>query len=179
MLQTHEKARASKCWPELEKAAQADDHAKREQVLASYIAGLGLGEYDMNDPMVSDFFEMLCAYEFCLFQKNGKNTAATYTRRKLKAKGIKNFCIDVLNKPATLGLRTLVNSGYQKLTVEAIVLRYSSRFPRDTVRKASWHLLRYWRFNLVGVGAWPGRSTPAINLTWSMPLALPCGAIRG
>jgi hypothetical protein len=95
---------------------------------------VGGEQNDPNDPIIKDFFEMLGALEQLLSEKNGKKTAATRTRLKLKNKGVIQSLIEWTRaKTETPGFKLLVEKGLAQYTGEFIVVKYSSRFPSDVV----------------------------------------------
>jgi hypothetical protein len=87
--------------------------------------------------LVRDFYEALAAYEQLLTEKNGRNTPATRTRRKLANKGVYLSLIEwTRGKTETNGFTLLVDVGLPEYTGEYLVARYADRFPADVVQLA-------------------------------------------
>jgi hypothetical protein len=92
---------------------------------------------DQTDPLHRDFYETLAAYEQLLTEKNGRTTKASYTRRKLKNKGVMQCLEDwAISTAPTEGFGLLIENGLVELTGEYLVLRYPDRFSRQAVEAA-------------------------------------------
>ena len=92
---------------------------------------------DQTDPLTRDFHQMLAAYEQLLTEKNGRTTAATRTRQKLKNKGVVQCLEDwAVGSVLTQGFDLLVKSGMVELTGEYLVSKYPDRFSAKAVAAA-------------------------------------------
>lgn len=99
---------------------------------------------DQQDPLQRDFHEVLAAYEELLEEKHGRKQQASYTRRKLKAKGVEQCLIDwALDDKETDGFKTLVERGMLELTGEYVVTKYPDRFDDYVVAAAEARLERH------------------------------------
>lgn len=98
----------------------------------------------IDDPLSKGFYEMLAAYEELLSQKNGKRTAASRTRQKLKNKGIVK-CLEewAVGTAPTQGFELLVKNGLYELTGEYLVLRFPEHFSEKAVRSAQLRLEKH------------------------------------
>lgn len=113
-----------------------------QAALLRYCELAGQKHEDASDPMIRDFYVMLAAYEQCLTEKNGRNTAATRTRRMVSDKGVYQTILHLSSRDAeTMGFRLLVEANLAKLTTEYIVAKYADRFPVDVVERARRKLL--------------------------------------
>ncbi len=91
-----------------------------------------------DDPLEKEFYATLAAYEQLLAEKNGRTTLASYTRRKLRAKGVVGCLQDwAMDTKETDGFKTLVARGMVELTGEYLVTKYPQRFTPDAVRRAA------------------------------------------
>ena len=100
--------------------------------------------FDQTDPLHRDFHIVLAAYEGILEEKHGHRQPASYTRRKLKAKGVEQCLEDwALDTKETDGFRTLIDRGLINLTGEFVVTKYPDRFDSRVVEAASARLSRY------------------------------------
>ncbi len=101
---------------------------------------LGLS-YD--NPLERDFHSMLAAYEELLTEKNGRRTAATRTRQKLKNKGVVECLEDwARGYNTTEGFKLLTQAGLTELTGEYLVTKYPERFTTEAVERARERLKR-------------------------------------
>ncbi len=95
-----------------------------------------LSTIDINDPLERDFQKVLAAYEALLKEKNGRNTRATYFRRKVDNKGL----IDALTEWAlggeTEGFNLLIEKGMAELTAEYLLILHPEQFPENAVTAA-------------------------------------------
>ena len=99
---------------------------------------------EQSDPLHRDFYEVLAAYEGILEEKHGHRQPASYTRRKLKDKGVEQCLIDwALDTKETEGFRTLIDRGMVKLTGEFVVTKYPERFSPNVVKAAKHRLEKY------------------------------------
>lgn len=99
---------------------------------------------DEKDPLVRDFCTVLAAYEELLAEKHGHKTAASYTRRKLKNKGVVQCLKDwALATKVTEGFELLVVNGMVELTGEYLVVKHSQRFGEKAVAAARERLAKY------------------------------------
>ncbi len=98
---------------------------------------VGTANDDPSDPLVSDFYKTLAAYEQLLTEKNGRTTLASRTRQKIDNKGIHESLIEwTWGKIETNGFKLLVEKGLSEYTGEYLVVRYADRFPDDIVTLA-------------------------------------------
>ena len=99
---------------------------------------------DPDDPLIRDFYETLAAYEQLLTEKNGRNTPAQRTRRKIANKGVHQSLIEwTRGNVETNGFKLLIGAGLPEYTGEYLVARYSSRFPPDVVILARERLAKH------------------------------------
>jgi hypothetical protein len=105
----------------------------------------GIANEDPNDPLIRSFYESLTAREDLLREKHGgKHIKATYTRRMVKTHGVE-YC---LMKWAGFGNRTtdgfddFIAAGMPDMTAEALVVRFSDRFPSEVVVQARERLMK-------------------------------------
>jgi len=92
---------------------------------------------DYEDPVEREFLGVLAAYEEFLKERNGRTTTASYTRRKMRDKGV----IQCLEDWATAthetdGFQALMSQRLTHLTGEHIVLKYPDRFSQEAVAGA-------------------------------------------
>jgi hypothetical protein len=116
-------------------------NAKRQGREDVYIEALQrrceLEGVDYTDPVEREFAGVLVACEEFLTQRNGKTTVASYTRRKMRDKGV----IQCLEDWATAtnetdGFQALISKRLTHLTGEHIVLKYPDRFSDEAVEGA-------------------------------------------
>jgi hypothetical protein len=118
----------------MENAARASDEDLRRRTFRRLCALKGM---EQTDPLHRDFYETLAAYELLLTQKNGRATNASYTRRKLKNKGVVQCLEDwAISKAPTDGFELLIKQGFFELTGEFLVLKYPARFSETAVKNA-------------------------------------------
>ena len=99
---------------------------------------------DYSDPVEREFLGVLAAYEEFLKERNGKTTAASYTRRKMRDKGIVQCLEDwAVATHETDGFQALISSGLVHLTGEHIVLKYPDRFSAEAVVGATRRLVAH------------------------------------
>jgi hypothetical protein len=92
---------------------------------------------NQEDPLHSDFYEILAAYEALLTEKNGRTTKATRTRQKLARHNIEKCLEDwAISDTPTQGFLLLVDKGLYKLTAEFLVIKYKDRFSHNIVEAA-------------------------------------------
>ena len=103
-----------------------------------------LGGIDQSDPLHRDFHATLIAYELLLEEKNGHKQPASYTRRKLKNKGVIQCLEDwAVGKTRTEGFDLLIKCNMAELTGEYLVLKYPNRFSDAAVATARALLEKY------------------------------------
>ena len=91
-----------------------------------------------DDPLERDFHATLTAYEELLAEKHGHKQPASYTRRKLRDKGVLRCLEDwAMDSKETEGFKTLVDRGLVELTGEFLVLKYPQRFSSEAVARAT------------------------------------------
>jgi hypothetical protein len=105
----------------------------------------GIANEDPNDPLIRAFYETLSARENLLREKHsGKHIKAAYTRRMVEKHGVQ-YC---LMKWAGFGNRTtdgfddFIAAGMADMTAEALVVRFSERFPSEVVAQARERLVK-------------------------------------
>jgi hypothetical protein len=92
---------------------------------------------DVSDPVEREFLGVLAAYEEFLGERNGKTTVASYTRRKMRDKGIVRCLEDWATATnETDGFQALMSKRLTHLTGEHIVLKYPDRFSPEAVAGA-------------------------------------------
>ena len=92
---------------------------------------------DYDDPVEREFHGVLVAYEEFLKERNGKTTVASYTRRKLRDKGVIQCLEDwATAEHETDGFQALMSKRLTHLTGEHIVLKYPDRFSKEAVEGA-------------------------------------------
>jgi hypothetical protein len=99
---------------------------------------------NFEDPVEREFHGVLVAYEEFLKERNGRTTSASYTRRKLRDKGV----IQCLEDWATAdhetdGFQALMSKRLTHLTGEHIVLKYPDRFSEAAVEGARRRLSKH------------------------------------
>ncbi|MFD1611705.1 hypothetical protein ACFSCW_07825 [Sphingomonas tabacisoli] len=123
---------------DLKKLMANAKRAGREDVyLEALVRRCDLEGLDYDDPVEREFVGVLAAYEEFLAERNGKTTTASYTRRKMRDKGI----IQCLEDWATAthetdGFQALMSKRLTHLTGEHIVLKYPDRFSPEAVAGA-------------------------------------------
>lgn len=124
------------------------DNAKRlgrdDVYVEALIRRCELEGVDFDDPVEREFHGVLVAYEEFLKERNGRTTSASYTRRKLRDKGV----IQCLEDWATAGHETdgfqaLMSKRLTHLTGEHIVLKYPARFSPEAVEGAKRRLSKH------------------------------------
>lgn len=102
------------------------------------------GETGSDDPLETEFYMILAAYEELLTIKNGRRTAASRTRQKLKKKGFLVCLIDWALQPnTTQGFELLVENDQGNLTAEYLVVKNAARFDEHVVDAARTKLKRF------------------------------------
>lgn len=92
---------------------------------------------NFDAPLNREFHAMLAAYEELLSAKNGRRTAASRTRQKLKNKGVIQSLEDwALSRQPTQGFELLIANGMPELTAEYMVVRHPDRFSEAAVMSA-------------------------------------------
>jgi len=114
-------------------------------VLRRYCELVGREMDDPEDPIVSEMWEGIAAYEAHLFEKHGgKRIKASRTRQKIDNKGVHQSLIEWTCAPKeTEGFVALVEMGMPELTGEYIVAKYADRFPAEVVKTAMDRLGRH------------------------------------
>lgn len=103
-------------------------------------------DLDPADPLHLDFAATLAAYEQLLSEKNNRTTIATRTRSKIQNKGVVQSLIEwALAKTPTTGFDLLMTNGMESLTGEALIIKYSDRFPPHVVEAAQSRIEKYRR----------------------------------
>jgi hypothetical protein len=96
---------------------------------------------DYDDPLEREFHVTLAAYEELLAEKHGHKQPASYTRRKLRDKGVVQCLQDwALDTKETDGFRTLIDRDLIELTGEYLVTKYPDRFSAEAVSRAKLRL---------------------------------------
>jgi hypothetical protein len=132
------------CRTAMERALKRNLSNVYDAAFKRYCELVGRSNDDPSDPLVCDFYKTLAAYEQLLTEKNGRNTAASRTRRKIDNKGIHQSLIEwTRGKVETNGFKLLVSKGLSEYTGEFLVVRYSSRFPDDVVALAKQRLVEH------------------------------------
>ncbi|PDH63930.1 MAG: hypothetical protein CNE89_13855 [Sphingomonadaceae bacterium MED-G03] len=99
---------------------------------------------DFDDPVEREFHGVLVAYEEFLKERNGRTTSASYTRRKLRDKGVIRCLEDwALAEQETDGFKALMSKRLTHLTGEHIVLKYPDRFSPEAVEGARRRLSKH------------------------------------
>ncbi len=84
--------------------------------------------------LVRAVWEAVAAYEQTLYQKHGRNQAAGRARQKTNRKGVYQALVEWGklhgNRP---GFKSLIEAGLPEFTFEAVIVRFSERFPADVV----------------------------------------------
>lgn len=108
----------------------------------------GLANEDPNDPLIRAFYETLSAREELLRVKHGgKHIKAAYTRRMVHKHGVV-YCLTKwagFGNQTTDGFDDFIAAGMSDMTAEALVVKFSDRFPQEVVTQA--------RLRLTKVGA--------------------------
>jgi len=117
--------------------ANAKRQDREDVYLEALVRRCALEGINHEDPVEREFLGVLAAYEEFLAERNGRATAASYTRRKMRDKGI----IQCLEDWATAthetdGFQALMSRRLIHLTGEHIVLKYPHRFSAEAVAGA-------------------------------------------
>lgn len=89
------------------------------------------------DPVEQRLWQAVAAYEETLREKHGRKQPASYTRRKIAAKGAVQTLTDwALEQSVTPGFEALVRSGAAEFTGEYVVVEFAQRFPPEAVEAA-------------------------------------------
>lgn len=125
---------AEECRRVIERAAAKGDTSLHQAAFRRLCVLTGNAHDDPTDPLVRAAWEAVAAYEQTLYEKHGKNQAASRTRQKIKSKGVYQALVEWGklhgNRP---GFHSLVEAGLPEFTFEAVILRFSERFPNDVV----------------------------------------------
>lgn len=96
-----------------------------------------LGGGDHEDPVEKRLWQAVTAYEETLRRKHGKAQRASYTRRKIEAKGpIVTLSDWALDKKVTPGFEALIAAGMAEFTGEYVVVEHAERFEPNVVEAA-------------------------------------------
>src|SRR6266404_4382660 len=125
---------AEDCRRVIERALAKGDVELHEAAFRRLCALIGSDHDDPADPLVRATWEAVAAYEQTLYQKHGRNQSAARTRQKIKAKGVHQSLLEWGklhgNRP---GFQSLIEAGLPEFTFEAVILKFSERFPADVV----------------------------------------------
>ncbi|MEX2642328.1 MAG: hypothetical protein WD270_02665 [Acetobacterales bacterium] len=92
---------------------------------------------DEDDPLHREFARILMAYEQLVTEKDGKRTAASRTRQKIRRKGVEPSLEDwALAPQPSEGFALLMDHGLESLTGEHLVVKYADRFSGKAVEAA-------------------------------------------
>ena len=92
---------------------------------------------DPNDPLIIRFQQCLATLEQLIYEKHGKKIPASYTRRKIQNKGVRQSLIDwALMDGGSDGFATLCNGGLSEFTGEALIADFPERFSDAIVARA-------------------------------------------
>jgi len=104
----------------------------------------GLANEDPNDALIRAFYETLSAREELLREKHdGKHIKAAYTRRMLQKHGVV-YCLTKwagFGSKTTEGFDDFIAAGMSDMTAEALVVKFSDRFPQEVVVQARQRLV--------------------------------------
>lgn len=96
-----------------------------------------LAGQDYDDMLERRLWQAVAAYEESLFRKHGKAQQASYTRRKIKAKGAIQTLTDwALDTKITPGFEALIAEGLPEFTGEYVVVEFAHRFEPHVVEAA-------------------------------------------
>lgn len=96
-----------------------------------------LGGRDVEDPIERRLWQAVAAYEETLHRKHGKPQKASYTRRKIAAKGAIATLSDwALDTKVTPGFEALMEGGMPEFTGEYVVVEFADHFPPNVVEAA-------------------------------------------
>lgn len=96
-----------------------------------------LGGENHTDPVVRRLWQAVTAYEETLRRKHGKSQTASYTRRKIEAKGpIVTLSDWALDKKVTPGFEALIEAGMAEFTGEFVVVEHAQAFEPHVVAAA-------------------------------------------
>lgn len=99
---------------------------------------------EASDPIEQRLWQAVAAYEQTLREKHGRKQTASYTRRKIAAKGAVQTLTDwALDKKVTPGFEALVKSGSAEFTGEYVVVEFADRFSPEAVAAAKKKLIHY------------------------------------
>ena len=118
---------------------------KREDIAnACRIRIYELSSHDYEDPIERRLWQAVTAYEETLREKHGRKQQASYTRRKIAAKGALQTLTDwALDPKVTPGFEALVAANAAEFTGEYVVVEYAEKFPVEAVRAAKKKLRMY------------------------------------
>ncbi|WP_289085118.1 hypothetical protein [uncultured Sulfitobacter sp.] len=118
---------------------------KREDIAnACRIRIYELSGCDYGDPIERRLWQAVTAYEETLREKHGRKQQASYTRRKIAAKGALQTLTDwALDPKVTPGFEALVAADAAKFTGEYVVVEFAERFPAEAVQAAQSKLEAY------------------------------------
>lgn len=103
-----------------------------------------LGGINVDDPVERRLWQAVAAYEETLRKKHGKAQKASYTRRKIAAKGAIVTLADwASDSKMTEGFKALVESGMAEFTGEFVVVEFADRFDPAVVAAARRRLAEY------------------------------------
>ena len=122
------------CRTVMERAKERGDDDFYAKVFRRCCEIAGAEHDDPDDPLVREFWGTLAAYEQILTEKNGYRTLASYTRRKIRNKGVYQSLVEWTRaKIEKNGFTLLVEKGLPEYTGEYLVVKYGDRFPPDVV----------------------------------------------
>jgi hypothetical protein len=118
----------------LANAQRLDAH---DLVLACKRRLFELAGMNYSDPIERRLWQAVAAYEEALRKKHGRAQQASYTRRKIKAKGAIQTLTDwALDPKVTPGFEALIAEGLPEFTGEYVVLEHAEHFPAEAVAAA-------------------------------------------
>jgi len=124
--------------------ANAKQQGNDEVYNQAFLRRCEIEGFDHSDPLHKAFYEVLAAYESLLEEKHGRRQQASYTRRKLRDKGVEQCLEDwALDTKETDGFHMLMDRGFVKLTAEFVVTQFPDRFSNHIVEAASARLKKY------------------------------------
>lgn len=120
-------------------ARNVEARGKPELALDARRRGVHLqaAKYRANTDAERKAVEALCAYERTLYEKHGRHTRASRTRKMFEERGIIPAVEQlVTRRTETTGYRAVIEMGMPEMTFEAVVLRYPDLFSAEAVGRS-------------------------------------------
>ena len=93
-------------------------------------------QINAEDPIERAFIDHLHAWEYVIFQKNGKRNKSNRIRNAWDENGIKNVIENMVRKKKTSGLNTLKDRQKTEVSFETLVVSHREHFDKNLVEIA-------------------------------------------